>query len=235
MRALGVITARAFSKRLPGKNLLPLNGHPLLAYICRAALASRLERVILSTEDDRIADVGIEYGIEAPFRRPVELAADFARNEDIISHALDWAEANEGQPYGAVVKLQPTTPFALPEDINACLDGLTGETACCFSARTVAEPPQWMFVEDDDGFAQPALGGALDDKVIHSQLLPKTYIPTGAAFALSVPRFRAQDRIYCTPMKMVAMNPLRAIDIDEEIDFLLAEKLAEQYGFGIVS
>ncbi len=78
MRSLGIVVARAASKRLPLKNLKPLLGHPMVAWSLRAALASRLDRVILSTEDERIAEVGQRYGADIRYRRPVALAEDFA-------------------------------------------------------------------------------------------------------------------------------------------------------------
>ena len=77
------------------------------------------------------------------------------------------------------------------------------------------------------------LGGSLDNKAIHSQLLPETFIPTGAAYAMSVPNFREQDRIFCTPLRLAMMDPIRSIDIDEEIDLLFAEAVAKRYGFDL--
>ena len=95
MRSLGVILARGASKRLPRKNLKPLVGLPLIAWSLRAALASRIDRVIVSTEDEEIAAVTEANGGEAPFRRPAELAADYAGPLAILRHALDWADATE--------------------------------------------------------------------------------------------------------------------------------------------
>ena len=92
--SLGVVVARGQSKRLPRKMLRPLAGHPLVAYMARAALASGLDRVILSTDDDEIAAAAKSYGLEAPFRRPAELATDFATNDRVLLHALDWAESH---------------------------------------------------------------------------------------------------------------------------------------------
>ncbi|HET9706553.1 MAG TPA: acylneuraminate cytidylyltransferase family protein, partial [Vicinamibacterales bacterium] len=91
MKVLGVVTARAGSKGLPGKNLRPLGSKPLLAYTIEAARQSGvLDRVILSTEDQQIADVGREYGCDVPFIRPRDLAQDDTPHLPVIQHAVKW-------------------------------------------------------------------------------------------------------------------------------------------------
>ncbi len=233
MRSLGVICARGSSKRLRGKNIKPLNGVPLIGYMCQAALASRIDRVILSTEDDGIAAIAQQYGVEAPFRRPTELAADYATSPDIVGHALDWVERQEGKAYEVLVLLQPTTPFVLPVHIDACLHAVTKKDgmASCFTARKVTEPPQWMFTLNDDGTARPLLGRAIEGEQEHSQKLSPCYFPTGAAYAVRVDALRKQKRIICDPASIVEMDLERSVDIDEPLDWLIAESIGRFYGF----
>src|SRR5262245_14661230 len=100
--SLGVIVARGASKRLPRKNLRPLLGLPLVAWSVRAALASRLDRVVVTTEDPEIAEVARREGADVPFMRPEELAADYARSDDILLHALAATEADDGRGYDVV-------------------------------------------------------------------------------------------------------------------------------------
>ena len=119
MRSLGIIQARGASKRLPRKNVKLLNGAPLISYAVRTALASTLDRLIVTTEDDEIAELARRYGADVPFRRPQHLAADYASDEDILVHALDFCRDQEKRDYDIIVKLHPTTPFALPAPPSA--------------------------------------------------------------------------------------------------------------------
>ncbi|MFN0042028.1 MAG: cytidylyltransferase domain-containing protein [Alphaproteobacteria bacterium] len=235
-RSLGVVVARRQSKRLPGKILRPLLGHPLIAYMARAAMASRLDRVVLSTDDDEIAETAARYGLEAPFRRPAALAADFAHDHEIVLHALDWVEAREKRAYDIVVMLQPTTPFTLPRHIDACLEILAAtDASCCFAARPVAEKPQWMFTERPDGTSATLLEGHLEGARQHSQNLPPAYLPSGAAWAVRTNALRAQQRIYAEPLRIAHMERERSVDIDEALDLTVAEAVGRANGYALVS
>lgn len=233
--SLGVIVARGASKRLPRKNLIPLLGTPLVGWSIRAALASRLDRVVVSTEDAEIAGVARQFGADVPFVRPHELAADYARSDDILIHALDATEADDGRRYDLVAYIQPTTPFVTPEDIDAAIDVVAhGEAACCFTAREVSEPPWWMFRQDENGRARPFVDGSIEGDREHSQKLAKTYFPSGAAWVLACHALRDQHRIYCEPLRMVMMPYERSVDIDDEVDWIVAEAIGRHHNFGPV-
>ncbi len=228
MRSLGVLCARGSSKRLPRKHLRPLAGLPLVAWMCRAAAASNLTRAVITTEDEEIAAMAVKNGIEVPFRRASNLAEDFASDFDIVVDALDRVEAEEGAHYDIIVMLQPTTPFTRPDDIDGCVARLEAEAglAACFTAKRVAEPAQWMFTRDDRGWAHPLLDSIESNFVAHKQLLPACWFPSGAAYAVRTDAFRAQRRVYATPYAIQPMPRERSIDIDEEIDLLIAETIA---------
>ena len=231
---LGVIVARGSSKRLPRKNLKPLLGTPLVGWSIRAALASKLDRVVVTTEDTEIADTARAYGADVPFMRPAELAADYARSDDILLHALNATERDDGKFYDVVVYIQPTTPFMRPTDINAAIDVIDrGEAACCFTAREVTEPPPWMFTEDANGEARLLIQGSIEGDREHSQKLNKVYFPSGAVWALGCRAFRAQHRIYCEPLRMLMMDYDRSIDIDDEGDLVIAEAIGRHHGFAL--
>ena len=230
MSVLGVILARGASKRLHRKNVRPLAGLPLVAWTCRAAQASRIDRVILSTEDAEIADIGKAAGLEVPFMRPAALAEDYARDVDILLHALGSAEAHFGETYETVVLIQATTPFVQPQHFDACLAQLEGGPfACVFSARKAADHPRWTWRVADDGHAEPYVGTDLRAEEQHGQLLPDAYYPTGAAWAVRVEELRAQDAVYCTPLGLVETDWQFAIDIDDECDWAIAETVVETY------
>jgi CMP-N-acetylneuraminic acid synthetase len=233
VRSLGIIQARGGSKRLPRKNTKLLNGAPLISYAVRTGLASSLDRLIVTTEDDEIAELARRYGADVPFRRPDHLAADYASDEDILMHALDFCRDQEKRDYDIIVKLHPTTPFALPAHIDACIAAIKDTDAnCCFTVRHVAEPPQWMFLVDASGVARTLLGNRIDEQSEHKQLLDKPYFPTGAAYAIRVSAFRARPRVFAEPLRVVTMEPLNSVDIDDELDFTLAELVGRKLGIG---
>lgn len=226
-RSLGIVVARGQSKRLPRKMLRSLAGLPLLAYMARAALASRIDRVILSTDDDEIAQVGARYGLEVPFRRPAALAEDFVTNDKVLIHALDWMAARGETEAEIVVLLQPTAPFTTPGDIDACLDILARTSAnLCFTAAPVTEQPHWMFAAREDGEVELLLNGDLSGDRQHTQKLPRYLHPSGAVWAVRSRALRETGRIYAAPMRAVEVPLERAVDIDTELDLMVAEVLA---------
>lgn len=121
---LGVIPARGGSKRLPGKNLMPLLGKPLIAWTIEAAKKSKLDSFIVSTDSREIADVAQRYGAWVPFLRPPELATDGARTVDVLCHAVKRLHADFSILPDYVVTLQPTTPTRTERDINVAVDFL---------------------------------------------------------------------------------------------------------------
>src|ERR1043166_7471565 len=127
MRVLAIITARGGSKGIPRKNMPLLGGKPLLQYTAEAALAAKqLERVILSTEDEEIAQVGKICGLEVPFLRPPELARDDTPTLPVLQHAVNALEKT-GARFDAICLLQPTAPLRQSKDIDACIN-LLAET-----------------------------------------------------------------------------------------------------------
>ena len=121
MRVLGIITARGGSKGVPGKNLKPLGGRPLIDYTIDAANDTPLDRLILSTDDNKIAVVARGLGCEVPFMRPAELARDETPHLPVIQHAVQWLRDKENYSPDIVLTLQPTSPLRSSADIAAAL------------------------------------------------------------------------------------------------------------------
>lgn len=121
-RVVAIIPARGGSKGLPGKNLVPLAGIPLIAHSIRHVRESGvIDRVIVSTDSEDIATVARRYGAEAPFLRPAELAQDMTPTEPVLQHALRWIEEEDHYPVDVVVFLQPTDVFRTPDMIRSCV------------------------------------------------------------------------------------------------------------------
>ncbi|MCK4817643.1 acylneuraminate cytidylyltransferase family protein, partial [bacterium] len=111
-KILGIITARGRSRRIPKKNVRELLGKPLIYYTIKAALESKfLARVILSSDHDEIIEIGRKYGVEVPFKRPQELAEDATPTINVIIHAVNFLEKNEGFSPDIIVILEPTSPL----------------------------------------------------------------------------------------------------------------------------
>jgi CMP-N,N'-diacetyllegionaminic acid synthase len=123
-----LIPARGGSKGLPRKNIRPLAGKPLIAYSIEAALSCRLiDRVIISTDDQEIAETSRKYGAEVPFMRPAELAVDDATTESALQHAVLWLEQNEKYQVDIVVFLQPTDIFRKQWMLQTVIEQVLGD------------------------------------------------------------------------------------------------------------
>lgn len=122
MKILFVVTARGGSKGVPGKNIKMLGGMPLIAYKIIAAQKCHYEnRIIVSTDDEKIAQVSKEYGAEVPFMRPAELATDSASSVDVVMHAMNWVSENSRENYDYVCMLEPSSPFASYRDLDEAI------------------------------------------------------------------------------------------------------------------
>lgn len=227
MRVLAVIPARGGSKGVPGKNIKPLGGKPLLAWTIEVALGSkRLTRTILSTDDPRIADAGRSAGVDVPFDRPKELGTDRALAIPVIRHALDTVEALErGAPYDAIMMLQPTTPFRSAADIDAAIALL--ETSGADSVISVTDVeghlPQRMKYLEDGRLVDPPFNEEYENQP--RQELRRMYIKNGAIYltrraVLLSNSFKGRD---CRALVMPAE---RSVNIDSPMDFRFAEWLA---------
>jgi CMP-N,N'-diacetyllegionaminic acid synthase len=222
-KVLAVITARGGSKGLPGKNIRPLGGRPLIAWSIWAAKESQVvDRVIVSTDDPAIAEAARAAGGEVPFMRPEELARDDTPSEPVVLHAL--AELEEGYDY--VVLLQPTSPFRRAEDIdNAVRLCQQMRAAACVAVSLAKQSPWWTFTLDEESRLSrilPEIPGR------RRQDMPKVYYPNGAVFVAEAARFRAQPTFYPEDIVGYPMPPERALDIDTKLDFLIAETMLRE-------
>ena len=160
-RILGLILARGGSKRLPGKNLRPLLGKPLVAWSVEAALACpAIARTVVSTDSQEIADAALAAGAEVPFLRPVPLAQDRSTSADAALHAMDFLE-QAGDRFDAVILLEPTSPLRARGDLPAVAQLLTQRWDDCDAVVSVGkvqlEQPEVMKALGADGLLSPWL------------------------------------------------------------------------------
>ena len=179
-----LIPARGGSKGIPRKNIMLLAGKPLIAYTIRHALDSKkIDRVIVSTDDEEIAAIAREWGAEAPFLRPAEFARDASPDIDAFRHYLEWTEANEGRLPDMVVHLRATNPVRRVELIDQAIELLAShpEADAVRSVTLAQQTPYKMWRILDDGFLKPILSleGVPDCQSIARQQLPLVYWQNG--------------------------------------------------------
>ncbi|MEA2015212.1 MAG: acylneuraminate cytidylyltransferase family protein [Actinomycetota bacterium] len=221
---LGLIPARCGSKGLPRKNIKPLLGKPLIVWTIEQALASKyLDRVIVSTDDKEIVEVSKKYGAEVPFMRPKELATDEAKGIDVVLHTIDWIEKND-QLYDLVMLLQPTSPLRKSEDIDKAIELLILKKAkAIVSVCEVDHHPLWANILPEDG----CMKGFIKTEIMNKsrQELPVFYRLNGAIYFAYCNYLKRQKSFFGRDTFAYIMPQERSIDIDDEIDFKLAEFL----------
>ena len=235
MKILGIIPARGGSKSIPRKNIKELGGKPLIAWTIEAAKASGVfERIILTTDDPEIAEVGKKWGIEVPFLRPKELAEDKTPTLPVLQHAVSWLKENEGYLPDAVMLLQPTAPLRQSTHIRAALDLL--ERYGAESVVSVVEipghfSPYWAVVENEDGRAELFTGEPIRKRIARRQDFPKkTYANNGAIY-LFKPHllFDAKEpSLYGEHVRLLPMEEKYSVNIDGPEDWELAERAIEK-------
>ena len=227
MEILGLIPARAGSRGIPGKNLVPLRGRPLLAYTAAAAAASTtLTRCILSTDDERIAAAGRELGLEVPFLRPAELALDDTPAFPVVAHAVAWVAA-AGRPADIVVLLQPTSPLRRAEHVDGAVRLLL-ETGAETVVSVVPVPhrfaPASLLRLGAGGRVEPALTGAGDP--LSRQQKEQLVARNGpAVYAARVEELLRRGSLYGAETVAYPMSPVDSVDVDDLDDLALCEAL----------
>lgn len=226
MRVLGIIPARGGSKGVPRKNIRLLAGKPLLQYTAEAALGAKLlARVILSTDDSEIAEVGRQCGVEVPFMRPVELAQDNTPTLPVLQHAVRFLE-DTGDRFDAICLLQPTAPFRRPGDIDDCIDLLiaTGADSAVTVLPVPAEHnPHWVYFRDDQGFLRLSTGE--DAPIPRRQLLPPAFHREGSVYVTRRDVLMVQNSLYGSRVTGYLMDPSRSVNIDTLADLERADAL----------
>lgn len=230
MKILGIIPARSGSKGIPGKNIRHLIGHPLIHYTANSASKSvNLEKCIISTDSQEISSSVTKFGIEAPFTRPAALAQDDTGSLEVVKHALDFYTKNN-QHFDAICLLQPTSPFRLPGFIDTCINHFISTNAdTLFSTVEVPHQynPHWTFVEKEDGF----LSNSCSDTAIipQRQLLPPAYIRDGSVYIVKTNCIGKLNSFYGERITHIPAPKEWYVNIDQEDDWLIAERLAVKY------
>lgn len=225
-RILALIPARAGSKGLPGKNIRPMLGKPLIAWSVEHALqCGCADKVVVSTDSPEAADAARAAGAGVPFMRPPALAADTATSADVIIHALDFLEA-AGETFDTFVLLEPTSPLREPGDVMAALDLLTADPA----ARAVvsvarAESSHPDFCVELDAAKRISRPGGEGFTAKRRQDIKDLYYFEGTVYASDVRTFRERRTFLHGETLGYEVPRWKAVEIDELSDFICAEAL----------
>jgi CMP-N,N'-diacetyllegionaminic acid synthase len=228
---LAVIPGRGGSKGVPGKNILPLAGLPLIGHSIRLSkLCKEIARCIVSTDSEEIAAVARECGGEVPFLRPAELARDDTPMWPVLRHALREMEAREGRRYGSVLLLSPTSPARLPEDISRAIHllELDSRAVGVVSASTPSFNPRWTCIDvATDGYMRQSFSDG--NVYTRRQDVPAVYRINGALYLWRRDHV-ADSETPCyfeMPHRMLEIPEDRAIDLDSPRDFRIAELMLQ--------
>jgi CMP-N,N'-diacetyllegionaminic acid synthase len=226
MRVLGIVTARGGSKGIPRKNLRRVLGKSLLEYTAEAALAAeRLSRVILSTDDEEIAEAGRQCGLEVPFMRPLALARDTTASVPVIQHAVRHFESR-GIEFDAVFVLQPTNPLRRPEDIDGSIELLEisgADSVISFVDIGEKHPARMKIITPDGKVHHPPYAERVEGQ--RRQSLPKLYLREGSVYVTRTAVLMKQDSLQGRDCRAWIIPPERACNIDTPFDLFLAEQL----------
>lgn len=236
-KILGVIPARGGSKSIPGKNIFPCAGYPLIYYTIQAAKNSRLiSRLVISTDSEEIAEVAKKYGVEAPFMRPKDLAEDHTPDLPVFQHALTWLKKKEGYEPEVVVHLRPTTPLKSAADIDRGIELLSANPDAD-SVRSVCRPLHTPFkmyrLDEGDKFLKPLLSKVYPEVFekypeafnMPRQLLPQVWRHSGYVDVIRPRVILEKNSMSGTQILPLFFEEWRDVDIDSLKELRWAESL----------
>ena len=235
---LGVIPARGGSKSVPGKNVRLLANRPLLAYTIQEAIKSRyLHRLVLTTDDDEIAEVGRRLGAEVPFMRPAELAGDDVTDLPVFQHCLDWLAANQGLAPDIVVHLRPTAPLRTVEHIDRGIRLLLDhpEADAVRSVCPAGQHPLKMWRVANESlypYVPENVYGITEAYNRPRQALPAAYVQNGSVDVVRarvITKGKSMTGRVIVPM---VMDEAESVNIDSRLDWRLAETMLRDAGPG---
>ncbi len=225
----GFIFARGGSKGVPRKNIRPLAGKPLIAWAIGTAKESRfINRVIVSTDDDEIARIAIQSGAEVPFMRPAELSGDTSPEWFAWQHAITEVQKTNNQHLDVFVSIPTTSPLRSASDVDACISRLLDSDAdIVITIKKAERSPYFNMVNlDDNGYAHIVISNG--NRMTRRQDAPPVYDITTVAYAARPDFIMSAHNMFEGKVMVVEVPSERALDIDTELDFKIAECLMKE-------
>ncbi len=218
---LVTICARGGSKGIPGKNIKPVGGQPLLSYSAKIALNFARKHgadVVLSTDSQEILAVGKECGLPTDYVRPAELANDTCGKPDAIKDAMFWAERTKGKRYDYVVDLDVTSPIRTLADVENCVAMMDDkpDALTVFSVNPAARNPYFNMVQQQpDGYFSVVLGGRYTTR----QSAPKVYDMNASVYVYRREALDCESPRAVTPRSLAYIMDHICFDLDEPSDY----------------
>lgn len=227
-RVLGIIPARAGSKRLPGKNMLPISGKPMAGWVIEAALGAYcFDRLVVSSDAPEVLALAAEYGAALPLERPAALAADHSPAVDYVRHALEVCEREDGCRYDVTVIMQVTSPLTQSRDVDgtvALLESSGADTAVSVTNVDFSRHPAKLKLLDGDRLL-PFLEEEGGRMAAHE--LPELWVRNGSVYA-SRREVAEAGQVIGNDCRAYVMPRNRSVSINEDMDYLFAQFLMER-------
>jgi N-acylneuraminate cytidylyltransferase len=218
---IAIIPARGGSKRIPRKNIKNFHDKPIISYSIEAALESGLfDEVMVSTDDNEIAEIAKKYGAKVPFKRSASNANDFATTSDVLSEVLSWYKENDSRNFEYLCCIYPTAPFAFARDLITSMDKLkqTQADGTLPIARFSYPPQRGLIIKDNYiQMERPQYEST------HSQDLEPLYHDAGQYYIIRISAFLAERTLFCKNTVPVVLPDNKVQDIDSLEDWELAE------------
>ncbi|ASJ74413.1 cytidylyltransferase domain-containing protein [Granulosicoccus antarcticus] len=223
-KVLAVIPARGNSKGLPGKNVIPLAGKPLIAWSIDAALDSDcVDRVVVSTDSQEIADIAKRWGADVPFLRPAALAMDDTPGMAPLLHACQMVPG-----YDLVVLLQPTSPLRTAADVDKAIEQMIRQKAdFCIGVTRAKHHPNWLFCLSEEGHLE-----RYEEALMQTdrQSLSPVFAPNGAIYIANIAAMEEHKSMNGPRTVAYEMSAERSADIDTAMDLKICEVLMSNPG-----
>lgn len=221
---LFVIAARGGSKGVPRKNIKKIGELPLIAYKINAAKKVGMDkRIIVSTDDDEIAEVALSYGAEVPFIRPQELSTDTASSVDVVEHALKWVLENDDKVYDYVCLLEPSSPFATSNDLEKALELIISRDAdTLLGMKEVEVSSKYIHQLDSNGGLSKFFDVIQNMKSVRRQDQEKEYTMNGCMYIAKIDYFLKNKSFHSEKSLPYIMPPEKSIEIDSMSDYMYA-------------
>jgi len=229
---LFLLVGRGGSKGVPGKNLRKIGGLSLVGYKATAAKKSSCcDRLIVSSDSAEIQAEAKRFGAEILFTRPAELATDTASSNDVILHAMDWIEKNEGRSYDAIMLLEPSSPFAAPEHFNEAVRLFRERDAdLVVGMRETEISSNFVGTLGDDGSISTIVENLLRMQKVRRQDQKPEVTMNGALYLIRWKAMKETGKVYSNPEKSfgLVMDRLHSIEIEAPEDLAFAEFAVER-------
>ena len=226
---LAVIPARGGSKGLPGKNIKPLLGQPLIAWSIESGLKSTyIDKVIVSTDDQEIADISKRYGANVPFIRPSKLASDISKTFDVLKHAIEY---HKQESFDYIVLLEPTSPLRESKDIDLSIKSLINSNADSIVGvgKTEDQNPAFLVNMDNDGFISGYENKLMTVK--RRQDISNVYFFEGSIYISKISSLLENKTFYHKKTIGYQFPKYKTLEVDDMDDYIMIEAIMKHKGY----